>query len=203
MPDIKSLPRPAVFAAEARRTAEAHAVWDSLDTFITLHWDGERFAGGIYAAIDTGFTEEQYPQVMIRIARKEMEKNPERPPCGYLLQNEAYVAEVPAGATAEEHAAFDKAVRNRELHRHPGARECVQVFVADVHGNLWGARKYRDNGEVTGWRRPPQERTSSLLEAGLIACARATGLMSWGLAPAPAERQALDQVHRRFTAGMN
>ena len=188
-------------AAEARKMIEFHdGNWDSLHAFATLHWDGEKFAVGTWCAIDTGFAASDYFALMQKAAFGRLREEPEDPPYAYALQIEAHVSTLPPAATAEEHAAMTADLRAEKLHLRPDARECAEAWVADIHGNLWSARRFRDGDggieehHTLAGSPPPGP---AIFTTRLLTVARATGLLAWGLEATPEERQIFDAAVNR------
>lgn len=194
--ELATEPDAAQLAAEARRMIEMHdGKWDSLHAFATLHWDGEKFSVGTWCAIDTGFAAGDYFGIMQKAAFERMREEPEDPPYAFALQIEAHVTELPKGATAEEQAAMAADLRAEKLHLRPDARECAEAWVADIHGRLWSARRFRDgDGGIEESHTPAGSPPPgpAIFTTRLLTVARATGLLAWGLEPSPEERQLFD-----------
>jgi hypothetical protein len=75
------------------------------------------------------------------------------------------------------------AARAEKLHLRADARECAEAWVADIHGRLWSARRFRD-GEGVEERHTPADSPNpgpAVFTAPLLTVARATGLLAWGL----------------------
>ena len=186
-------PEAALLAAEARKMIEFHdGKWDSLHAFATLHWDGEKFSVGTWCAIDTGFAAKDYMGIMQKAAFEELRRKPEDPPYAYALQIEAHVSSLPKGASAGQQAAMTADMRAERLHLRPDARECAEAWVADVHGRLWSARRWRDDGDGIEERYTPAGVPSpgpAVFTDPLLTVARATGLLAWGLQATPEEER--------------
>lgn len=198
MPRPATEPDPELLSADARRLIDMHGGdWDSLHAFEALHWDGARFRVSIHAAIDTGFADSAYPGLMQEMSLKVIQASPENPPYAYALQIEGHMSELAPGATAEEKAQMEADLKAERLHLRPGAREFAQAWVADIHGRLWAARTFRDTpGTVTEWAIPAGTRLRTPFAAGLVACARMTGLCEWGLDPTPEEDRLLQAIRQ-------
>jgi hypothetical protein len=198
MPEPTTKPDDALLAGQARRMIEMHnGEWDSLHAFATLHWDGTAFSIGTWAAIDTGYSLSAYPAIMRKMSSEAIGRDRESPPYAYALQIEAHVSGLPAEAPAEDLAAMAADLNAGKLHLRPGARECVQAWVADIHGRLWFARKFRDAGAIEEEHWPATAPQRDLLTASLVATGRMTGLAAWGLEPTPEEQAAYDAVRDR------
>jgi hypothetical protein len=196
MTSLPAEPGAAAMAAEARRMIEMHGGdWDSLHAFATLHWNGEKFSVGTWCAIDTSFAPGDYGKIMEKAAFERIQQEPENPPYAYALQIEAHVSVLPETAAPAELAALAADARARKLDKRPDARECAAAWVADVHGRLWQARRFRDADGIEERRFPahavvdPREFTGPLARV-----ARVTGILAWGLEPAPLEQMAYDAV---------
>lgn len=172
--------------------------WDSLHAFATLHWNGEKFSVGTWCAIDTSYAPGDYLKIMQGAAFERLRDEPGDPPYAYALQIEAHVSTLPTGASTEDRAAVKADLRAEKLHLRPDARECAEAWVADIHGNLWSARRFRDGGEVEEHYTPASEPDPGpkIFTTRLITVARATGLLAWGLEPTPEEQQILSEGRR-------
>ena len=181
-------------AAEARRMIEIHdGQWDSLHAFATLHWDGGKFSVGTWCAIDTSYPPGDYLKIMQGAALERLREEPGNPPYAYALQIEAHVSTLPPAASAEDRAAMTADLRAEKLHLRPDARECAEAWVADIHGNLWSARRFRDGDGIEEHHTPASEPDPGpkIFTARLITVARTTGLLAWGLEPTPEEQRTL------------
>jgi hypothetical protein len=212
MPELAAEPDAEMLGAEARRMIEIHdGQWDSLHAFATLHWKEGALSVGTWVAIDPGCDPAGYPAIMRNASFEAIQRDQENPPYAYALQIEAHVSEVPAKATAAEMASLAADLKAEKLHLRADARECVQAWVADIHGRLWFARKFRDGGEIEERHSPalaPQRDLMvaalvsvarvtpqrDLMVAALVSVARVTGLTAWGLEPTAAEQAAFDTV---------
>jgi len=196
MTSLPAEPGAAAMAAEARRMIEMHGGdWDSLHAFATLHWNGEKFSVGTWCAIDTSFAPGDYGKIMEKAAFERIQQEPENPPYAYALQIEAHVSVLPETATAEELAALAADAKAEKLDERPDARECAEAWVADIHGRLWHARRFRDaEGIEERFTPAPASAGPAVLTAPLISVARVTGILAWGLEPTPAEQRMYDAV---------
>ncbi len=205
MPELGNEPDVSAMAAEARRMIEVHGGdWDSLHAFATLHWDGEKFSIGTWCAIDTSYAPADYAAIMQKMSFERLQEEPENPPYAYALQIEAHVLTLPPGATTEELAAVAADLKAEKLHHRADARECAEAWVADVHGNLWSARRFRDgDGGIEERFTPASEQAPgpAVFTAPLVSAARATGLTAWGLQPTLEEQQMYDRVRAAQEAG--
>lgn len=184
---MTTVPPRSVFAAAARREVEQfHDEWDAPHAFITLHLEADgQLAARTFGCIMTDIDPAQYTKVMAGLALQELEADRAHPAYAYLLQVEAWGADVPGpGASAAERAAFDAAARNRGFHALPGATEKCTAWVADIHGRLWSASKTRKDPQTIHehFYRPGKDPGGPLI-TGLLAVARATGVMCHGLMP--------------------
>lgn len=196
MPELTE-PDAAAMAAEARRMIEMHGGdWDSLHAFATLHWNGEKFSVGTWCAIDTGFAPGDYGKIMEKAAFERIQQEPENPPYAYALQIEAHVSTLPPGSTAGERARVSADLRAEKLHLRPDARECAEAWVADIHGRLWSARRFRGADGIEEHYLPAHAQVPAPREftGPLVRVARVTGILAWGLEPAPLEQMAYDAV---------
>jgi hypothetical protein len=104
------------FAATVRRALDMHDEWDAPHSFETLHWDGTKLTTMTYACIMTDIKPSDYPAYMMALAREELEKHPEDPAYGYLLQAEGHrVTEPGPEASAAEREQFQRDRREREV----------------------------------------------------------------------------------------
>jgi len=190
MPELTD-PGPAAMAAEARRMIEMHGGdWDSLHAFATLHWNGEKFTVGTWCAIDTSYAPGDYAMIMQKVSLERLQEEPVNPPYAYALQIEAYVSTLPPSATAEERAAIAADLRAERLDQRPDARECAEAWVADIHGRLWSARRFRDAEGIEEHFTPapvPDSAGPAVFTRPLISVARVTGILAWGLEPTAEE----------------
>ena len=204
MPELAAEPDASVLAAEARKLIEMHnGEWDSLHAFATLHWDEEKFSVGTWCAIDTSFDAADYFAIMQKAAFERLREEPGNPPYAYALQIEAHVSSLPKEATAEERAGMTADMRAKKLHLRPDARECAEAWVADIHGRLWSARKFRD-GDAIEERHTPASAPApgpAVFTGPLLTVARATGILAWGLDPTPEEEQVFSAAARKGKAG--
>jgi hypothetical protein len=180
------------FAAAARHAVERHAEWDSPHAFETLHWDGEKLTTMTYACIMPDVDPVKYPAYMTRLAREELDRHPDDPAYGYLLQVESFGMRVPGpGDTAAYRERYEDARRNRTFHLQPDAREVCTAWAADIHGRLWFAQKGRGDppGQVTEafYRADAARRPGGPAIGALLAVAEATGMRCHGL-PGPRGR---------------
>ena len=192
MPELATEPSADAMAAEARRMIEFHGGdWDSLHAFATLHWDGAKFTIGTWVSIDTAYAPGDYALIMQKMAFGRLREEPGNPPYAYGLQIEAYVSTLPPTASAEE------------MHLRPDARECAEAWVADVHGRLWHARRFRDADGIEEHFAPAEAEAPgpAVFTAPLLSVARATGILAWGLEPTPAEERAFGAVLQKLEAG--
>ncbi|HEX3962154.1 MAG TPA: hypothetical protein VHZ03_36920 [Trebonia sp.] len=175
-----------VLAAATRKAIEDHTEWDSLHCFMTLHWDGESLRPGTYAAIDPGIDPPDYPALMAKIAREELEKNPGDPAYAYLLQIEGFGVIAPGPDASEtEREQFDRDRLGRTFHRRPDAIESAFAYCADVHGRMWAATKTRSKPDVIEENfYPPGKHLSGQMIRGLLTVAYTTGVKAYGL-PGP------------------
>ena len=180
-------PPRSVFAAFTRKAIEAHDEWDSPHCFMTVHWDGESLACHTYVCVMPDIDPVDYPALMIKAAREQLEKDPDDPPYGYLLQIEGHgVKEPEPGASEEERERFNKARLGRTFHQLPDAIEVATAYCADIHGRLWVAAKRRDKpGEISeNFYAPGNPKIGGQMVKGLLAVAYTTGMTAWGL-PGP------------------
>jgi hypothetical protein len=197
MPNLAAEPGSGALAAEARRMIEMHnGDWDSLHAFATLHWDGAKFTVGTWCAIDTSFAPGDYAAIMEKAAFERLREEPENPPYAYALQVEAHVSTLPPGASAQERAQMSADLRAEKLHLRPGARECAEAWVADIHGRLWSARRFRGADGIEERHVPAHAPAPgpAVFTGPLISVARTTGTLAWGLEPTPAEQQVHDAL---------
>jgi hypothetical protein len=186
---VSAPPRDA-FAAAARHAAERHDEWDAPHSFETLHWDGAKLTTMTYACIMQDMPPAKYPQVMMGLAREELEKHPDDPAYGYLLQVESFGMREPGpGDTAAYRERYDDARRNRTFRLQPDAREVCTAWAADIHGRLWFAQKDRGDppGQVAeAFYRPgsPRMPGGTAIRA-LLAVAEATGILCHGIPGQP------------------
>lgn len=202
--DMANEPDTGLLAAEARRMIEMHnGEWDSLHAFATLHWDGEKLTVGTWCAIDTGFAAQDYSGVMQRAAFSRLREEPEDPPYAYALQIEAHVSSLPKAAGPTERAAMAASVRARKLHQRPDAREAAEAWVADIHGRLWSARRFRGSDAIEERYTPAsgQDPGPAVFTAPLLTVARMTGLLAWGLEATPEEEQIFSAITGKGNAG--
>jgi hypothetical protein len=174
-----------VFAATVRRALDMHDEWDSPHSFETLHWDGTTLRTMTYACIMTDIKPADYPAYMTALAKEELEKHPDDPAYGYLIQAEGYrVTEPGPEASAEEREQFQRDRRERNFHKRADAVETCSVWAADIHGRLWFAEKARDRDGVRErfWR--PGVSASApggpWIDA-LLAVATTTGILCHGM----------------------
>ncbi len=174
------------FATAARLAIDRHDEWDAPHSFETLHWDGEKLRTMTYACIMTDIAPADYPKVMAGLAREELEKHPDDPAYGYLLQVESFGVSKPGpGASEAERERFERARLTRTFHEQPDAVEVCQVWAADVHGRLWAATQRRnDPGHVHERFYPPGRAPRGIAIRALLDVAYATGMTWWGL-PGP------------------
>jgi hypothetical protein len=197
MPELAAEPGAGAMAAEARRMIEMHGGdWDSLHAFATLHWDGGKLAVGAWCSIDTSFDARDYAGIMQRVSFERLRGEPENPPYAYALQIEAHVSVLPETATPEEQAAMAADLRAEKLHLRPDARECAEAWVADIHGNLWSARKFRGAEGIEERFTPAADQAPgpAAFTGPLLAVARVTGIIAWGLEPTAEEERAFGAI---------
>jgi hypothetical protein len=193
-----SAPPRDVFAAAARLAIERHDEWDSPHAFETLHWDGVKLTTMTYACIMPDVDPPDYPKLMARLAREELEKRPDDPAYGYLVQAEGFKVVTPAPGTREAEA-FDWEQYHRDrlgrtFHKRPDAVETCTAWAADIHGRLWWAEKARGvEGVREAFFGPDGTSSGQMRRMGgpwpeaLLAVAYATGMTAWGL-PGPQGR---------------
>lgn len=181
-------PPKGIFAQAARHAIESHAEWDSLHAFVTFFLEDGDLAAGTWAAIDPGIDPPDYPRLMMKLARKDLDEYPDRIPYAYLLQIEAFgVIEPGKDASAEEKMRFQADRLGRTFHQRPDASEIACAYVADVHGRLWSAVKRRGREEEISenFYPPGPHQPGGQLIRGLLSVAYATGMLCHGL-PGPA-----------------
>ena len=180
-----TVPSRDIMAAKTRELIERHNEWDSLHTFATLHWDGKELRFGTVALIDPGITPDDYPKLMIKMARKEFEESPDDPAYAYLLQIEAFGVTGPGkDATTEERAQFDADRLGRTFHERADAVEIATAYCADIHGRFWAATKVRGKGDgIEEHFYPPGKELGGQFIRALYAVAAATGALAHGLRP--------------------
>jgi hypothetical protein len=175
-----------VFAAATRKAIEVHDEWDAPHWFQTLHWDGTALTCRTCACIMPDIDPLGYPKVMAGIAREELEKYPDDPAYGYLLQIEGFgVTQPPAGAAEAEREQFDRDRIGRTFHERPDAVEAAYAYAADIHGRVWCATHTRaDPDRIDEAFYPPGRTPAGQMIRGLIAVAYGTGVIGHGL-PGP------------------
>lgn len=138
-------PRPAM-AAVALALIEFHGGdWDSPAHFMSVRWDGDKATlGGYWTAIALDVHPDRYPAVMRGALAEELAAEP-RVPYGLAFQMEGHAV---SAATEKERAVAHSQRRAGNLHKRPDAREVCLAWVADAHGRVWLAEKYRDDGSV-------------------------------------------------------
>jgi hypothetical protein len=204
MPELTPEPDASALAAEARRMIEMHGGdWDSLHAFATLHWDGAKFSVGTWCAIDTGYAPGDYAAIMQRMSFERLREEPDNPPYAYALQIEAHVSTLPPGSTPQERAQVSADLRAEKLHLRPDARECAEAWVADIHGNLWSARRFRDAEGIEEQFTPAAAQLPgpAAFTRPLAAAARVTGILAWGLGPTAEEEQAFGMFREAGSGG--
>jgi hypothetical protein len=94
-------------------------------------------------------------------------------------------------------------LRAEKLHLRPDAREVAEAWVADVHGRLWWARRFRDADGIEEHFAPAHEPVPgpAVFTTPLVSVARATGIMAWGLEPTAEEQQLFDSATGKPEAG--
>ena len=141
---------------------------------------------------------------MAGLAAEEHQRDPGDPAYAYLLQIEAFgVAEPGPEASAADLARYHAARRGRTFHQLPEAVEVCTAWVADIHGRLWSARKFRD-GDAIEERHTPASAPApgpAVFTGPLLTVARATGILAWGLDPTPEEEQVFSAAARKGKAG--
>lgn len=174
---------PEVFAGVTRRMIEMHDTWDSPHSFATLHWDGERLDFGTFAMIATDVHPDNYPNLMLKIAREAMNGDRASALVGYALQIEGYsVVEPDSDASPDERARFQADRVGRRFHRRPDAVESALAYSADIHGRVWGAIKRRGHDGIDEISYAPGERpTHGQLVDGLLSAAVVTRTAVHGL----------------------
>lgn len=175
-----------VFAAITRKVVEDHDEWDSPHSFLTLHWDGEKLSVRTFVCIMPDVDPVKYPALMMKAAREELEKDPDDPAYGYLIQGEFFGTTEPgADASEEERDQFRRDRLGRTFHQRPDATEACIAWAADIHGRLWSAAKTRtDPGHIHEVFYQPGRAPHGQMIDGLIAVAYATGVIGHGL-PGP------------------
>jgi hypothetical protein len=145
-------PRSAM-AAVALELIEFHGGdWDSPANFVSVRWDGDKATlGGYWTAIALDVHPDRHPAVMRESLARELAAET-RLPYGLAYQQEAHTVRV---ATEKERALADSQLRARNLDKRPDAREACLAWVADAHGRVWLAEKYRDDGSVREAFWPP------------------------------------------------
>lgn len=171
------------FAAAARHAIEDHTEWDAAHAFITFRWDGAKLSAGTYACIMPDIEPDDYPQLMAGLALEELQKDPGDPAYAYLLQTEGYGVKPPGpDATDKERLQYRADRRQRRFHQRPDAVEIATAILADVHGRLWQASHTRsDPGVIAEKFYEPGDYPGGQLTIGLLAVARATGFIAYGL----------------------
>jgi hypothetical protein len=178
-----------VFAATVRRALDMHTEWDSPHSFETLHWDGEKLRTMTYACITTDIDAVKYPALMMGMAREELEKHPEDPAYGYLVQAEGHrVIEPGPGASAAEREQFRRDRLGRTFWKRPDAVEVCTVWAADIHGRLWFGEKARNQPGIReaffgpgGTSAGAARRMGGSWPDALRAIAEATGILCHGM----------------------
>jgi len=180
-----SVPPRDLLAAKVRELIEMHGEWDSLHQFVTLHWDGERLSYGTVALIDPHIHPDQYPPLMIRMARERLGEHPDDPPYAYVLQIECFGAVDPGpDASEEERRRFDADRRGRTFYKRPDALEMAIAYCVDIHGRFWTAGKVRGKEDriEEHFYRPGAELSGQFIRA-LKTVAATTGVIAHGLRP--------------------
>lgn len=183
------LPPRDVFAAATRQAVEElHTDWDSPHSFQTLHWNGEKLHTGTYACVMPDINPDDYPALMIGIAREQQEKHPEDPAYAYLLQCESFGVTMPVREkmSVTEQMQFDADRLGRTFRKRPDAVESCTAWCADIHGRLWCASKVRSEpGHISESFYPSgQVKLGGQFIRGLLSVAYTTGMMYHGL-PGP------------------
>ena len=155
---MTAAPRSAM-AAVALALIEFHGGdWDSPAHFMSVRWDGDKATlGGYWTAIMPDVHPDRYPAVMRGSLAEELAAEP-RVPYGLAFQQEAHVVQA---ASEKERAVADSQLLARTMHKRPDAREVCLAWVADAHGRVWLAEKYRDDGSVREQFWPPLKPTGA------------------------------------------
>ena len=156
-----SVPSRSAFAAITRYTVEEHREWDSPHSFLTLRWDGDSLSCRTWVCIMPDVDPVKYPAVMMGAVREELEKYPDDPAYGYLLQGEFFGTQEPDAAEA-----------------------CI-AWAVDIHGRLWSAAKTRTNPDriQEAFYQPGRAPRGQMIQ-GLLTVAYATGVIGHGM-PGP------------------
>ena len=126
--------------------------WDSPAHFMSVRWDGDKATlGGYWTAIALDVPPDRYPAVIRKSLARELAAEP-RVPYGLALQVEGHAV---LAATEKERAVAHSQRRAGNLHKRTDAREACLAWVADAHGRVWLAEKYRDDGSVREQFWPP------------------------------------------------
>lgn len=181
-----SAPPQSAFAAAVRKAVENHSEWDSPHCFLTLHWDGGELACRTFVCIMPDIDPEDYPAVMSKAAFGELEKDPDDPAYGYLLQIEGHGVLAPGpGASETDREQYDRDRIGRTFHQRPDATEVCIALAADIHGRLWTATKTRaEPDRIREVFCQPGRAPGGRLIDGLLAVAYAAGVAGHGL-PGP------------------
>ena len=183
------------FAAACRALIEAHDEWDSPHAFQTLRWDGGELAVGTHACVMPDIHPDRYPDLMRKIVTDEIRDRPGEPAYAFAIQIEGFGVRMPPESvelSAAERARFRADSIGRTFHKRPDRVEICTAHLADIHGRMWTAGKYRGGDEaITEKFYAPgdPEFPAGQMVRGLLACAHVTGAVMWGL-PLPMGRMA-------------
>jgi hypothetical protein len=181
-----SAPPRSAFAAITRDTVEEHREWDSPHSFLTLRWDGDSLSCRTWVCIMPDVDPVKYPAVMMGTVREELEKYPDDPAYGYLLQGEFFGTEEPgADASAADREQYERDRIGRTFQQRPDAAEACIAWAADIHGRLWSAAKTRTNPDriQEAFYQPGRAPRGQMIR-GLLTVAYATGVIGHGM-PGP------------------
>jgi hypothetical protein len=175
------------FAAVTRKSARTRD-WDtSFATFQILYWDAAR--GKLAPRTYVGFTGvvhvRQYLGHMMECAIQDNKDHPDHPASAFLLTFEAFCVDLPAGASAADHARVQAMIASHSLGEHPRAREQLSAWCVDITGRGWSATRLRDDPAViteAAWKAGTVPADPEL--TGLITVAYSTGMVKYGL-PGP------------------
>lgn len=175
MPELTSEPVHAVLARAAMELIEYHGGdWgEALFALTPLHWDGEKIIVRNWTAIHPEMDPAKYPHLILSTAQRTCDDFPDNPPYAYGL-----LVEVTAPP--------------------PDGRTSALALVADIHGRLWTARRYRDGGETEERMQEAGKETMPALQTALIIAARVTAVLRWGLPMNSSEQHAMSLIRREM-----
>lgn len=182
-------PDTALMAAFTRMVAEdMHTEWDSFHQFLILvQADDGQIVPRVVAILTPDIPPPAYPRIIQGLAESDIKDHVTEegmpPPCGYLLQYEAYGvwSQDRDTMSPQDQSDLDADIRNRQLHTRADAEEACRVVCVDVTGRVYKASKRRTDGQIRTEEYAPDERPDGGLDEGVFtralqAIARATGM---------------------------